>query len=67
MIRDRVNAGLTRAKAQGKQLGRRKFAAKVEKAIRADLEKSGVGIQKLAKQHGVGVGTVQRIKLAMIH
>lgn len=62
MIRDRVNAGLARAKAQGKQLGRRKIAAKVERAIRADLQAGGAGIQKLAKQHGVGVGTVQRIK-----
>lgn len=62
MIRDRVNAGLARAKAQGKQLGRRKIAVKVEKAIRADLEAGGAGIQKVAKKHGVGVGTVQRIK-----
>jgi DNA invertase Pin-like site-specific DNA recombinase len=61
MIRARVNAGLDRARAQGKQLGRRKIAAKVEKAIRADLEARDAGIQKIAKRHGVGVGTVQRI------
>lgn len=66
MIRDRVNAGLARAKAQGKQLGRRKIAAKVERAIRADLEAGDAGIQKVAKRHGVGVGTVQRIKAAMM-
>lgn len=65
MIRDRVNAGLARAKAEGKQLGRRKIAVKVEKAIRADLEAGGVGVQKLARKHGVGVGTVQRIKAAL--
>lgn len=65
MIRDRVNAGLARAKAEGKQLGRRKIAAKVEKAIRADLQAGGAGIQKLAARHGVGVGTVQRIKSEM--
>jgi DNA invertase Pin-like site-specific DNA recombinase len=65
MIRARVNAGLARAKAEGKQLGRRKIGAKVEKAIRADLEAGGAGIQKLAKRHGVGVGTVQRIKAEM--
>lgn len=65
MIRDRVNAGLARAKAEGKQLGRRKIAPKVEKAIRADLEAGGVGVQKLARKHGVGVGTVQRIKAAL--
>lgn len=65
MIRARVNAGLDRARAQGKKLGRRKIAAKVEKAIRADLETGGAGIQKLAARHGVGVGTVQRIKTEM--
>ena len=62
MIRERVNAGLARARAQGKQFGRRKIAAKVERAIRADLEAGGAGIQKLAARHGVGTGTVQRIK-----
>jgi DNA invertase Pin-like site-specific DNA recombinase len=66
MIRDRVNAGLARAKAEGKQLGRRKIAVKVEKAIRADLEAGGVGVQKLARKHGVGVGTVQRIQKARL-
>lgn len=62
IIRERVNAGLARAKAQGKQLGRRKISDKVERAIRTDLKVPGrVGLQKLAKKHGVGVGTVQRI------
>lgn len=65
MIRERVNAGLARARAQGKQLGRRKIGAQVEKAIRADLQAGGSGIHKLAKRHGVGVGTVQRIKAEM--
>jgi DNA invertase Pin-like site-specific DNA recombinase len=62
MIRARVNAGLDRARAEGKQLGRRKIGAKVEKAIRADMQAGGAGIHKLAKRHGVGVGTVQRIR-----
>lgn len=62
MIRDRVNAGLARARAQGKTLGRRRIDERLEKAIAADLEQGGAGIQKLAKKHGVGVGTVQRIK-----
>ena len=65
LIRERVNAGLARAKAQGKLLGRKKIAVKVERAIRADLEAGGAGIQKLAKRHGVGTGTVQRIKAEM--
>jgi DNA invertase Pin-like site-specific DNA recombinase len=66
MIRARVNAGLDRAKAQGVKLGRKRIGAKVEKAIRADLEAGGAGIQKLAKRHGVGVGTVQRIRAEMV-
>lgn len=34
MIRERVNAGLARAKAQGKRLGRPPISSKVERAIR---------------------------------
>jgi hypothetical protein len=37
---------------------------KVE-AIKAGLRAGSVGIIKLAKLHGVGVGTVQRIKAAL--
>jgi DNA invertase Pin-like site-specific DNA recombinase len=66
MIRERVNAGLARAKAQGKVLGRPKIDAATEKAIAASLRTGDAGIQKLAKRHGVGVGTVQRIKAEMI-
>jgi DNA invertase Pin-like site-specific DNA recombinase len=72
MIRERVNAGLRRAKAAGKTLGRRRLEddkdidrQAVAKALRADLQKGGVGIRKLAALHGVGVGTVLRIKAAM--
>ena len=66
MIRDRVNAGLARAKAQGTKLGRRKIDAQLERKIRAELEAGGIGIQKLAKRHGVGVGTVQRIRSELL-
>ena len=65
MIRDRVNAGLARARAQGKILGRPKINAETEAAIRKSLQESGLGIRKLAVQHGVGTGTVQRIKAEM--
>jgi DNA invertase Pin-like site-specific DNA recombinase len=61
MIRDRVNAGLARAKANGVILGRRKTDATTEAAIRATLA-SGTGILKTAKIHGVGTSVVQRIK-----
>jgi hypothetical protein len=37
----------------------------LEAAIRADLREGKAGITKLAPAHGVGVGTVQRIKAGL--
>ena len=62
MVRERVKSGLERAKAQGKILGRPPIDPRKETAILADLRKGKAGIIKLAAAHGVGVGTVQRIK-----
>jgi DNA invertase Pin-like site-specific DNA recombinase len=61
MIRERVNAGLARAKAQGTPLGRPRVSREIEKRARTELAK-GTGIIKVAKMLGVGNGTVQRIK-----
>src|SRR5215468_7561435 len=58
MIRERVNAGLARARAKGVPLGRPRVPEDVEAAIRAGLA-SGVGIRKVAAQVGVGTSTVQ--------
>jgi DNA invertase Pin-like site-specific DNA recombinase len=60
LIRERVMAGMARARSQGKHLGRPRVDADVEAAVRATLA-GGTGIIKTAKLHGVGVGTVQRI------
>jgi DNA invertase Pin-like site-specific DNA recombinase len=60
MIVGRVNAGLARARAQGKTLGRPKVDASVEKAVKA-LRAKGNGIRKVAAELGIGVSTVQRI------
>ena len=66
MIQERVvKAGLQRAKAQGKVLGRPSTQLEKVEAIKVGLRAGGVGIIKLAKLHGVGVGTVQRIKAAL--
>lgn len=65
MIRERVNAGLARARAEGKQLGRPKVGKLVEDAIRARLG-TGEGMLKVAKTLGVGTGTVLRVKRAMM-
>ncbi|WP_417789022.1 recombinase family protein [Terasakiella pusilla] len=60
MIQERVKAGLERAKAKGKTLGRPKVTEEKEQAI-IDLRSQGKGIRKIASEIGVGVGTVQRV------
>jgi DNA invertase Pin-like site-specific DNA recombinase len=64
MIRQRVNAGLKRAVAAGKQLGRPKIDEAVEKRIQTQL-RTGKGMLKVAREIGVGSGTVQRIAQEM--
>src|SRR5262245_44696876 len=64
MIRQRVHAGLKRAVEQGKQLGRPRISAAVEKRIQ-DRLRAGMGMIKVAREVGVGNGTVQRIKQEM--
>lgn len=61
MIVERVNAGLARARAQGKRLGRPSIAPDKEARVRALLA-DGTGIVKAAKLAGVGVSVVQRLK-----
>jgi DNA invertase Pin-like site-specific DNA recombinase len=65
MIRQRVNAGLARARAQGKRLGRPRIAQKTEQAIRDALACGSIGMLKIAAAFGVGSGTVQRVKAEM--
>ena len=60
MIVERVKAGLRRATAQGKKLGRRRVEEKLEKAVLRELAK-GHGIHTVARAVGVGTGIVQRI------
>jgi DNA invertase Pin-like site-specific DNA recombinase len=60
MIRQRVHAGLKRAVEAGKTLGRPRISAALEKRIQ-DRLRAGMGIIKVAREVGVGNGTVQRI------
>jgi len=64
MIVERVKAGLSRARSQGKRLGRRPVGEAVVARIREQLA-TGSGIVKTAKVLGVGTGTVHRIKREM--
>jgi DNA invertase Pin-like site-specific DNA recombinase len=57
-----ITAALAERKAQGKPLGRPRIDPAVEKAIRASLQAGRKGIHAIAREHGVGSGTVQRIK-----
>ena len=55
-------AGLRRARSEGKQLGRPKIDADIERAILADLRKKDrPGVRAIAAAHGVALNTVQRI------
>ena len=60
MIRERVLAGLARAKAQGKRLGRPRVSSKVVAEV-LRLRSQGTGKRKIAKQLGIGVSTVMRL------
>ena len=54
MIQERVKAGLARAKAQGKTLGRPRVAPSVERKV-LKARSSGTGIKRIAKNLGIGV------------
>lgn len=63
MIRERVAAGIGRAKAAGVRFGRPTLDAAIAAAIRADLA-AGRSIRTTAAAHQVGISTVQRLKAA---
>jgi DNA invertase Pin-like site-specific DNA recombinase len=59
MLRERVNAGLARAKAQGKRLGRPRTRGATDARIRA-LRAQGMGMVAIARKLKCGGGTVWR-------
>ena len=63
MIRERVNAGLARARAKGVKLGRHRVKPSVEARIR-ELKAEGMGILKIGRTVGVGTSVVQRVLTA---
>ena len=60
IIRERVNAGLARARANGTKLGRRPVQPAVETRIRR-LRAKGMGILKIGRTLGIGTSVVQRV------
>lgn len=61
MIQERVKAGMKRAVAQGKKIGRPSVSTALEQAIRASLV-ADVSINECARKHRVGVATVCRVR-----
>lgn len=60
MIVERVRAGLKRARAEGKVLGRPRVSASIEAKVLA-LRGSGRDMRSIARQLGIGNCTFQRI------
>jgi DNA invertase Pin-like site-specific DNA recombinase len=61
-LSERVQAGLSRARAQGKVLGRPRAAVRPERVLR--LRDKGLSIRQIAAETGVSTMTVQRILAA---
>jgi len=60
MIRERVIAGLERAREQGKPLGRRPIAPLVVGRIESAAS-GGLSVRAIARKTDVSVGTVHRV------
>src|SRR6201746_2691572 len=60
IIRERVNAGLARPRANGTKLGRRRVQPSVEARI-LKLKAAGDGILKIGHKLGIGTSVVQRV------
>ena len=65
MRRQDLRVGIARARQSGKRLGRPQIDPGRAAAIRASLA-DGLSIRKAAKQHGVGISTVQRLKKSAV-
>ena len=60
IIRERVIAGLARARSEGKTLGRPTVGEDIELSIKV-MRKAGLGIHKIAGELSIGVSVVQRV------
>src|SRR5205814_5558718 len=60
IIRERVNAGLARARANGVKLGRRRVKRSVEARI-LELRDKGDGVHMIRKKLNIGTSVVQRV------
>ncbi len=63
-IRERTKEGLTRAKAEGKKLGRPKADAEKIEAVKDCRQNQGLSIAQTAEKLGISVATVKRLQKA---
>ena len=61
LIRERINAGLARAKAEGKKLGRPSLVNDATKTSVRMLHERGLTVRQIAKNLCIGVGTTHKI------
>jgi DNA invertase Pin-like site-specific DNA recombinase len=66
MIRERVLTGLSRARSQGKRLGRPPLPTAKTRAIREALLVGGISLRRIAAEHHVGLGSVQRLNRVLL-
>ena len=60
MLKERINAGLARARAQGKHLGRKRTLGATDHAI-LKLRKQGMGMVAIGRELGCGMARVQAV------
>ena len=66
MIRERVGAGLARARRKGKRLGRPPIDPALKERIQKALREPGRhGVRVIAKRFGIDPGTVQKISVEL--
>ena len=58
LIRERVSAGMRNARQKGKRLGRPKAVFDRQRAV--ELRQQGLSLPRIARELGVGLGTVVR-------
>jgi len=59
LIRERVRAGLDRARAEGTRLGRPPLDAEIVRRIRK-MRRSGASVRQISKETGLSVGVISK-------
>jgi len=66
MIRERILAELFGVRSQGKHLGRALISTAKTRAVREALLVGGTSLRRIAAEHHVGLGSVQRLSRVLL-